>query len=121
MAKDERTKKQIKMDDFLNELKATIVTTEIGKFSMYNLLYDVGLNTKIKYFNIVAAFNKKENRFYERKKTFDYGFIFKNGCEIRGVKSVIFNSIICSNPIIDRRERIPKFKSVSATPIPFTY
>lgn len=119
MEKDIRTKKQIKIDDMLYELKTTNVITQLGNFSMYDLLYVVGLKTKIKYFNNVARKNKKENRFYKSKKVFDWGFIFKNGVEIRGVKSTIFNHIICSNPIIERRERIFGLKVVSATPIPF--
>lgn len=115
-----KTKKQLRLEALDAELESTTVTTEQGKFSMHELIYDIGVKSKIRYFNVVSKKNKKANRFYEAKKTFDWGLIFKNGCEIRGVKAYIFNHTICDNPIIEKRERIPSFKSVSATPIPFT-
>lgn len=64
METDKRTAKQIKVDKFMNELKSTSVITLKGTFSLFDLMYIIGIKTKVRYFNIVSRRSRKKNLFY---------------------------------------------------------
>lgn len=82
------------------KMDSVIVETFEGKRSLLFLVNNIGVKNKVRYFNLITKKDKQV------KKYFDYGFIFKDGFEIRHVLKQYYSAVEAE--IIEKRERIPQ-------------
>ena len=95
--------KQLELKPKMNRI---MINTLDGKQTLLHLSETVGVRNRVRYFNNTES----------GKKVFDRGLIFNDGFEIRGVDASCVN--YTNAPIIEKRERIPNFKTYPAT-LPF--
>jgi len=97
-----------KLKAFENELRQTMVQTFECKISLFDLIKVIGVKHKVVYYNILqmkGTVDTPSPLLYE--KVFDYGFIFKDGFEIRNVNRQVYNYAVPEVLLITkRRERI---------------
>jgi len=81
-----------------------IVNTFNGRKRLTDLVDNVGVKTRVKYWNYVERKNPKTNTFVAAPKVHDYGLIFNDGFEIRHIESKVF-TYFKGVPIELRQER----------------
>lgn len=68
-----------------------IVNTLTGRKRLTDLVDNVGVKTRVKYWNYVEKKNLATNTYKSVQKTHDYGLIFNDGFEIRHIEAKVFN------------------------------
>ena len=68
-----------------------IVNTFSGRKRLTDLADNVGVKTRVKYWNYVEKKDSATNTYKSVQKTHDYGLIFNDGFEIRHIEAKVFN------------------------------
>lgn len=68
-----------------------IVNTFSGRKRLTDLVDNVGVKTRVKYWNYVEKKDQATNTYKPVPKTHDYGLIFNDGFEIRHIEPRVFN------------------------------
>lgn len=111
-------KKQTKEErqaDLIDSLVYENVLTTKGRFTLYELIYKIGVKRRLSYFNFCEVLVKKELRTSENKYTIkkivhDRGLEFNNGVLIRKIKDAVFKLPFESKENIEVKERNPDYK-----------
>lgn len=104
-------KKEERISKIKEEMRSIYVNTLTGKSSLFDLCEKIGVKERVRYFNFIERKAPKkewsiDKPFVVKKITFDYGFRFNDGFEIRHVSRRIAN--VYDAPIVEVRERLIK-------------
>jgi hypothetical protein len=81
-----------------------IINTFNGRKTLTDLIDNVGVKTRVKYWNYVERKDLGTNTYKVVPKTHDYGLIFNDGFEIRHIEAKVF-AYLKGVTIERRRER----------------
>ena len=81
-----------------------IVNTFSGRKRLTDLVDNVGVKSRVKYWNYIEKKDPATNTYRPVPKTHDYGLIFNDGFEIRHIESKVF-TYLKGIPIELRQER----------------
>jgi hypothetical protein len=81
-----------------------IINTFSGRKRLTDLVDNVGVKTRVKYWNYIEKKDPGTNSYRPVPKTHDYGLIFNDGFEIRHIESKVF-TYFKGVPIEHRKER----------------
>ena len=104
-----KSPKELRKEKVEFEMYHTIIATLTGKAVLWDYIQKIGVRNRIQYHNIVEVIAPKKIRTMNlqtipKDKTHDYGLIFNDGFEIRGVSSKVFK--YCDGEVIKKREGV---------------
>lgn len=92
------SKQELKRLSLIEDSKLVLVNTFEGKKSLYHLMFNVGVKSKVKRFAVVEKLKPKKDRrignmFHVVDKVQSLGFVFSDGFEIKNVEKKYFDLI----------------------------